>query len=231
MPNIITIDPSLTCTAVVVNDNVLVFASPHLCWNKNHKFNKWFELADEVASIFVLSERTVEDNYSTSEIAKLVAYQHTIDTIVFNIKAILPEGDTKIFIEGYSYSSQAGPLIDLVTFGTLLRHKLLEISSNITVVSPMSLKSAAAKLTYPAIEKGKKVKKYEYRNFEGVAGGKFTKHEMLKSLIENDSLKGKWISLLKEHSEELLAMKHIPKPFEDINDAKLMYEVALANKY
>ncbi len=95
----------------------------------------------------------------------------------------------------------------------------------------MSLKSAAAKLTYPAIEKGKKVKKYEYRNFEGVAGGKFTKHEMLKSLIENPSLKGEWIKLLKEHSKELLEMKHIPKPFEDINDAKLMYEVALANKY
>jgi hypothetical protein len=51
-----------------------------------------------------------------------------------NIDKSLP---TKIGIEGYSFSSNAGAIIDLVTFSTLLRKKLFDLSEDILVLSPL----------------------------------------------------------------------------------------------
>ena len=81
-----------------------------------------------------------------------------INTILSNIN---DTEDTYIAIEGYSYSSNAGPLIDLVTFSTLLRDNLLKyVTTNITIVSPGELKKGCAMIVYNKGEDG------SYRNNE-----------------------------------------------------------------
>lgn len=223
--NIITIDPSLNNTAVVINGNIFCFTNQDLMYSKTRKLTKWFELASPFVTYFPLMYQGTED-YSTNEILKLHTYNDItnsiVDVIMENINA---KFDMNVYIEGYSYSSAAGPIIDLVTFSTLLRNKLLTHTENITIISPTSLKLEAAKLTYPPIRKGKKVIKYEYRNNKGVAGGKFTKFEMYHALIENNNLQGEWVNFLRAYKKEITANKIIAKPLEDINDAELMYRI------
>jgi hypothetical protein len=89
----------------------------------------------------------------------------------------------------------------------------------------------SCKLTYPPIEKGVKVKKLEYRNFNGVSGGSFKKPEMFMCLVDNTNLKDEWVELLRSHQDTITSVNSIPKPIEDMNDAKLLYEILLKNKY
>jgi hypothetical protein len=139
-------------------------------------------------------------------------------------------GEILIGIEGYNFGATVGDLIDLVTFSTLLRKKLFDqISQNILVLSPSTLKLEACKLTYKPIIKeiGKKVKRieYEWRNNLGISGGKFTKRDMALCIIENEQIQDDWFSYLKLIKEELLSVKDIQKPHEDVNDAVLIYNI------
>jgi hypothetical protein len=111
-------------------------------------------------------------------------------------------------------------LIDLVTFGTLLRDTLLKHGIDIAVIAPTSMKLRAAMLTYPPIQKGKKT---EYRNKAGVSGGGFSKHDMLIALLETPNYESDWQEMLRSYEEELSSLKNIPKPIEDLNDAVWMY--------
>lgn len=62
-----------------------------------------------------------------------------------------------------------------------------------------------------------------------MAGGSFKKPRIYKALLHNNNLKGdKWVEFIREHSDEILGMKSIPKPIEDINDAKTLYEIIKA---
>ena len=164
-------------------------------------------------------------SYSEGEILKLKEYSASVDLIISDIKVnINPELSTKIGIEGFSYSSMIGPLIDLVTFSTLLRSRLYnEISKDITVLSPMSLKLEACKLTYPAINIGKKKEKLEWRNKLGIAGGSFNKTDMYYSIIENPNFNNPYALFLKNIKNQIEQGKSIPKPLEDCNDAYLLY--------
>lgn len=210
---------------MIVNGKIFCFTNRELIYSKTGKITKWFELASPFVQYFPITYRKTED-YSSNEILKLNAYHEItssiVDTMLTNIN---PREDLKIYIEGYSYSSAAGPIIDLVTFGTLLRYKLYEHTENITILSPTSLKLEAAKLTYPAIRTGKKVIKYEYRNNQGTAGGSFTKFDMYHALIENSNLHGEWVSFLRAFKDEIMTNKIIAKPLEDINDAELLYRI------
>ena len=133
---------------------------------------------------------------------------------------------TKIGIEGYSFSSDPTSIIDLVTFSTLLRKKLFDlISEDILVLSPSSLKQMACKLTYKPIDIGKKKPKLEWRNNYGISGGNFTKTEMFLAIVENENLNDTWDIHCKSIKTELLANKKIAKPYEDLNDAWLIYNI------
>lgn len=223
--NIVTIDPSLSCTAVVVNNKRFAFVNRAIAFTKKDVNKKWFELASDHISYHYV-DYTDLDDYSANEVNKL----HTYDAITTEIMDVIMTNITnlnvKVFIEGYSFSSSAGPLIDLVTFSTLLRKKLYDVTEIIDILAPTTLKLEAAKLTYPAIPKGKKVIKYEYRNNEGISGGSFKKHEMYKALIDNNNLQDEYVQFLRTHQEEILNYKTIPKPIEDVNDAQLMFYIA-----
>lgn len=224
--NIVAIDPSLMCTALVVNDKKFIYAKEDYGHTKKGALTKWFEICDPFIT-YRWTDYPAAKDHSTNEMLKHVAYDKLTDLIVQDIlDTIDPLQPTKIGIEGYSYSSAAGPLIDLVTISTLLRNKLYKrVSPDLTIYQPTSLKLAACKLAYAPIQVGKKVIKYEYRNNEGVSGGSFKKPEIYKALIENPNLTCEWSCLLKEYASDCLSVKMIPKPIEDMNDAKTLYEI------
>jgi hypothetical protein len=165
-------------------------------------------------------------NYSDGELIKLLDYDKITDNIIedilLNIDKTLP---TKIGIEGFSFSSKNGDIIDLVTFSTLLRKKLYDkISKDILVMAPTTLKLESCKLTYKPINIGKKKEIFEWRNNDGVAGGSFKKNQMCLALIENETFNDEYIKILRMNREILETIKNIPKPMEDLNDALLLFK-------
>lgn len=231
--NYVAIDPSLSCTAMVVNDKKFVYTTSTVAHTKKGGLKRWFSECEAFATIRVF-DSIPDGDYSDLEMLKLIRFQHIAATIVDDIVSNIDlSQNIHVAIEGYSYSSAAGPLIDLVTFGTLLRHNLSTVLSfevvsrptlfDIQILAPTQVKRYAAQIAYPPTSKGKKV---EYRNNDGVAGGSFKKKDIFKALIDNPNLKGDtWIEYLRENAEEILDLRDIPKPIEDLDDAKTIYEI------
>lgn len=221
MLNIITIDPSIICTGATANGHLYAFASDNISKNKKKQnYNKWFSLCEPFVTYpEIKSTSNITQPFSYIENDKLKVFSNNSNQIKLTLdKHINNEYSSICLIEGYSFSSGFGPLVDLVTFGTMVRTQFSD--SRLIVLAPSSVKKLAAKLTYPPIKKGKKT---EYRNNEGTAGGSFTKFDIYKTLIENDELQTPWVNFLREHKEEILELKKIPKPIEDINDSVVMY--------
>ena len=233
MYNIVAIDPSLISTALVVTSGD-TFKMFNYCRESSAfgkiGIKKWFKMAEQYVTYRFIEYREFED-YSEGELIKLKDYDRITDGI---IKDILDNIDstkpTKIGIEGYSFSSTAGDIIDLVTFSTLLRKKLFDkVSEDITVLSPSTLKLESCKLTYPPIIKevgGKKPRQeFIWRNAIGISGGKFTKTDMFMSIVENKNWDDYWTKHCKLVKSDILSISTIPKPYEDINDSFTIYKV------
>lgn len=227
--NIVAIDPSLSCTAVIVNDKKRVFVNDSLVTTESGKVKKWFAAAEDLCEYRTHAQfENVADN-SQNEINKLIHYDAISDNIINFINANIDHTvPTVCAIEGYSHSSMVGPLIDLVALSTLIRSKVIHSVDEVSllIMTPSQLKLRAAKLTYPEIKKGKKV---EYRNKDGVAGGSFKKKEMYTALTDNQNLQCEWVTFLREHMDDIMCTASVPKPIEDINDAKLLYEIVKAD--
>ena len=231
--NIVALDPSLISTALVVSSGD-TFKMYNYCRESSvfgkTGIKKWFKLAEQFVTYKFIEYREFKD-YSEGELTKLKDYDKITDGIISDILSNIDTSKpTKIGIEGYSFSSTAGDIIDLVTFSTLLRKKLFDqISEDITVMSPSTLKLESCKLTYPPIvtETGKKVKKVkiEYRNTLGMSGGKFTKTDMFMAIVENNEMLDFWTKHCKLVKSDVLGVATIPKPYEDVNDAFLIYNV------
>lgn len=228
--NIIGIDPSLISTAVVVNGKIFNYCRESDAMNKSG-FSKWFKLCEQYVTYKFIRYRKY-NTYSEGELVKLKDYDKITDMIISDIKSNIDNSKpTKIGIEGYSYSSDAGAIIDLVTFSTLLRKKLFEqISQDIVVYSPKSLKLESCKLTYPPINEGKKKEKWVYKNNDGISGGSFTKHAMFLSIVENKNLIDDWAKLCRSLKSEIMASNKVPKPFEDINDSWHLFNILKGNR-
>lgn len=231
--NIVAIDPSLISTALVVSSKdsfkIYNYCRESKAFGKKG-ITKWYGLAEEFVEYKFIEYRTFED-YSEGELVKLKDYDKITDSIIEDILLnIDPNLETKIGIEGYNFGAQVGDLIDLVTFSTLLRKKLFDrISEDIFVMSPSTLKLESCKLTYKPIikESGKKkiTIKEEWRNNIGIPGGKFTKNDMALAIIENQSLDDYWIKHCKLIKDDLNSVSTIQKPYEDVNDAYLIYQI------
>jgi len=231
--NIVAIDPSLISTAMVVSSEnsfkIYNYCRESSAYGKTG-LKKWYKMAEEYVTYKFINYRSFED-YSEGELIKLKDYDKITDGIIEDILSNIDiNKPTKIGIEGYSFSSTAGDIIDLVTFSTLLRKKLFDkISQDIFVISPSTLKLESCKLTYPPIIKeiGKKKITYkeEWRNNFGMSGGNFTKREMLLSIVENDNLNDFWGNHCKLVKDDLLSVSVINKPYEDVNDSYLIYQV------
>ena len=231
--NIVAIDPSLISTAVVVSSGdtfkIYNYCRESAAYGKTG-LKKWYKMAEEHVTYKFISYREYKD-YSEGELIKLKDYDTVTDGIISDILSnIDPKKPTKVGIEGFSFGSVSGDLIDLVTFSTLLRKKLFDIvSQDIFVMSPSTLKLESCKLTYPPIikESGKKKITYkeEYRNNMGIPGGSFTKREIFYSIIENDNLDDYWAKHCKSVKDDVLSVGSINKPYEDSDDAYLIYQV------
>jgi len=231
--NVITIDPSISCTGMCINGKLSCFSNKNKILTKKDIPTKWFSIVSSVASIHPLDVSTIikkTTNFSESETIKLLKFdtitneiiKHIIDNVNVNNK-------TLCIVEGFSYNSKNGAIIDLVTLSTLLRKKIIDLNIDLMIVSPSELKIGAAKLTYTPIDVGKRKPNLKWYNNENVAGGKFKKLEMYKSIIENQFLDDDWVKLLKRHKDEILSMNKIPTPINDINDAYLLYQSYMNN--
>ncbi len=231
--NIVAIDPSLISTALVVSSGdgfkIYNYCRENKVMGKKG-MTKWYKLAEECVEYKYVEYREFSD-YSEGELVKLKDYDKITDEIISDVlKNINPELPTKVGIEGYNFGAQVGDLIDLVTFSTLLRKKLYDkVTQDILVLSPSSLKLESCKLTYPPIitEVGKKKKtiKEEWRNKLGMPGGKFTKNDMYLAIIENENLNDYWIKHCKSVKGDVQSTAQIQKPYEDVNDSYLIYQV------
>jgi len=223
--NIIGIDPSLISTGLVVNGKMFNYCRESDAYNKTG-LQKWYKLCEQYLTYRFVNYRNYS-NYSEGEIIKLKDYDQITDLILSDIESNIDKPNpTKVGIEGYSFSSSAGDIIDLVTFSTLLRKKIFDyITKDIIVMSPSTLKQESCKLTYPPKDIGKRKQKLEWRNNEGVAGGSFTKRDIALSIIENANFTDDWSNHLKSISTTLLNSKVIKKPYEDVNDSYLIYHI------
>lgn len=228
--NLIGIDPSLISSSITINGKMLNYCKESNAFNKSG-LQKWYKMAEHLVEYRFINYNTYK-NYSEGELVKLMDYDNITDMIIDDIiKNIDKDKSTRVAIEGYSFASNAGDIIDLVTFSTLLRNKIYKnITTDITVLSPSTLKQESCKLTYKPIDIGVKKEKLEWRNNEGLAGGKFTKREMMLSLIENSTLIDDWSKHLRDIKDEVMEMKKIPKPYEDSNDSFLLYLLLKHNR-
>jgi hypothetical protein len=223
----VSIDPSLISTAVVVGDGEQ-FSILNFCREKDSRnkkgWSKWFSYCEDLVQFNIIDYNKAE-GYSDVEISKLQDYNKITESIVDEIVKLTRGENFKVFIEGFSFSSSAGDIIDLVTFSTLLRIKLFSLTKDITIVSPMTLKQLSCKLTYEPIDIGKKKPKLVWKNKSGIAGGHFTKREVFLSIVESNR-EDKWTRHCRMMAPEILSMKSIPKPYEDCCDAFILYQAS-----
>lgn len=230
MKNIICIDPSLICSCVIINDKKFIYTGNHIIFTQSEKpvLTKWFE---KTKNLITFRNFEVQDykneKYSESEIIKIKKYDKITDEIITDIKNNIINGERiNVFIEGYSFSSSYGPLVDLVTFGSLIRYKIINTfgeNVNMKIIAPQELKKMAASLVYKIGKNGKIIDE------SGKSAGSFTKIDMAKCLLKLENRNDEWINFLHENEEEIFKNKKIPKPIEDVNDAKLMYEYFFNN--
>jgi hypothetical protein len=227
--NLIGLDISKISTAMAIEvDNKEFLFS----YNTNSKDYKWNKLVNKIVNVKTYNysnDKNIE--YSDSEIDKLQQFINISNDIIKDIKFVINENEkTIIFIEGYSYSKNVGPIIDLVGIGTIIRSKLLENIKNIEkmfIISPKSLKSYTCEMIYGfeiLTKKNKKTEKIINLNKNGVKGGDFSKHDMLEAIL--DSKKNyTLLNIINQNYEEIKNAKNMPKPIEDINDAWLIKEI------
>ena len=223
--NIIGIDPSITSTGMCINEKLFSYSYNSAGFTKKGNLTKWFETSEKQV-LFRFHDKVTFSDYEEEQIEKIKSYRKVVDAIIDDISDNININEaTAVAIEGYSYGSSAGNLIDLVSFGTLLRDKIIDnFTDNIHIVSPSTLKLESCKMVYEPIEKIKGVKKkkivYEYRNKFGIAGGNFTKKDMYNAIIES-KWDDEWVKHLRTLKGEF---KSVPKPHEDLNDAYLLYK-------
>jgi len=181
---------------------------------------------------------TKYDNYSESEIEKTNQFIKISNQIISDIKKSIDNNDNPVYImiEGYSYGSNVGPLIDLVGVGSIIRGKLIENISKIKlieIIAPLALKTQTAEYVYgyEMIETGKRVIKLTKvinTNDNGVKGKDFTKHDMFNAILDA-KLNIPILEFYTNYKDEILKMKTLPKPFDDINDAIFCKEIIKNN--
>jgi hypothetical protein len=213
------IDPSLSSTAMCImtpEKKILYFN-----YTTNSKVHKWRKLTETFVKYVDVNHRSNED-YSIQEIYKLQDYTKTAQLIIEDIIKVCGENDKIIAIESFSQQSLHGHIIDLVMFSTVLRKEIFEkVSTNIRVIAPKSLKTAACRLSYETDKKG------VCRNHNGLAGGHFVKHNMLESLMDSGK-ESPLIKCLKEVKAEIMPMKTVPAPFSDLTDSEQLLWMMLS---
>ncbi len=220
--NYVGIDTSLSSTGMYI----LTKSGEEFYYNyKNtEKLTKWHHTCSFVT--YRDYEILKFDDFSDNEVGKLIKYDQVTDTIIKDILRHCDPKETKVGTENYSYSSSAGMIIHLVTYGTMLRQKILRLDfADFTVYPPSTLKQKTCELVYGQ-QFNSKGKKIPSRNTIGIAGGSFKKHEMLQSIFDCE-LNSKLKEILLPRKSDILGMKAIPKPIDDIVDSQWLVYIMM----
>lgn len=225
--NIIGIDSSKSSTAMAIKSNKGFFLFSYNTKKENYK---WIKNTSDIVKYFHF-EYGVDniDDYSKSEVKKLIAYSYVSNQILKDAMEHIDKKDkTIINIEGYSYGSMAGDIVDLVGIGQSIRIKLIENIPNIEeikIIAPKKLKTLCCEYSYGKPKQaisdktGKPLKKWiPSRNNKGIVGGDFIKHDMFEAL-KDGNVEHPLKEYYNDHFDEIYNMKSFIKPFEDINDA------------
>lgn len=234
--NYIGIDTSLSSTGmyILTTENKEFYFN----YKNTSKLTKWHKVLSFVK--YTSYDNIKTDEYGTTEIAKLLNYDNITNKMIEDIKTSLTEEQIKntiVITEGYSYSSSnTSSLIDLISYATMLRIKLLHMNILDFIIKPPStLKMETGATTYEPIVKevgGKNPRtEYSFKNKIGLSAGSFQKHDMFDALYDNEKININFKKALLEHKVDILKMKSIPKPIDDIVDAIfLVYTEVLKNE-
>jgi hypothetical protein len=202
---IVGIDFSINSTALAIktsNGNFLLFSFvPN--YNSKLKGFQTHKSLEESKSIIVTSYN--KDNPTKNPIEDQAIKIKNADNLsneiieVFDYTGIVP---TEIRIEGFSFGSKGNSFIDLITFNTFLKVKLIQKFGHIIkVVSPKSIKKAYT------------------------GNGNASKCDMLRTFMEKSNSK------LKKEIEKMNIVSegefNIPKPLDDLIDAIGLTEIEL----
>lgn len=216
--NLIGIDISIDSTGMSIlrGDEVIIFNFTTL-----KKSVGWVKKTMDVIDYEFINYTYKDiDNYTENEIMKLREFDYVTDLIYKKIIGNIDKKEkTIIAIEGYNYGLKGNSIIDIVAFSTLLRVKLFNVPKleKIIIVSPKSLKLMVCNMAYGHIftKNGKKIVN---KNPNGVSGGSFDKRDMMKALIDMEE-DDKLSLLLNKYKDDLLKLKNIPKPWDDVLDS------------
>ena len=223
MYNFIGIDASLKSTAISIYSNKGEFL-----FNYTTENNKYIKATANIINYYQF-EYLDNDNYNLNEIARFHQYEIITDTIINDILKHIDNNEKSIIsIEGYSYSSAVGPIIDLVTFSTILKKKLFDFikPQHFYILSPSTVKTQICKIVYNTFDKKRKT--YIHPTTL-ISGGKFEKRDMLITLLDSN-IKTRIKDFLFENKDKLLATKRISKPFDDLVDSILINNITM-NKF
>jgi len=219
--NYVGIDTSLSSTGMYI----LTKEGKEYYFNykNNNKLSKWHKVLSYTK--YTSYDNIKTDEYGTTEIAKLLQYDNITTKMLNDIKEVCNLEETTVITEGYSYSSSnTSSLIDLIGYATLLRTKILKHNVyDFIIKPPSSLKMETGACTYePNIKEigGKNPRtEYSFKNPLGLSAGNFQKHDMLEAMFDNVNININIKKTLLEHKTDILKMKSIPKPIDDIIDA------------
>lgn len=235
MENYIGIDSSKISTAVCIESNKGYFLFNYTNEKENYH---WHKKTNHLIN-YRYFNYTQFDDYSDDEISKLYTYSEISKSFIKDVlEHIDPNEKVNFAFEGYSFSKNPGPIIDLVGISQSLRLKLIENLNNFgrkKIYAPKEVKTTICEVTYgfpptPINKKtGKPLKvKIVSINKNGLAGGKFEKKDMFEAMLDKKIIHP-LNDFYKENYTDILSTKKFPKPFDDINDAIIIKEILKNN--
>jgi hypothetical protein len=223
----ISLDISLRSTAMVIY-NSEYNSYKYFSYIIANEKNKWVtQLSNIVNFRFYMSN--ISRDYTENEIMKLMLYNKIATDLVSDIINENNNCKKNVILEGYSYLS-VGPLIDLVTIGSIIRSRVIQLADIVEfmIVAPKTLKTKTCRLVYgyEEIIVGKRKKKLVERdnsNHQGIIGNNFKKEHMVQALIDSkyDDIFSMWV----KDNINSISMKNIPKPIDDIVDAMFLNKI------
>lgn len=135
------LDISTTSTGICINEG-----NSYKFFNITDKSTKYHKNSNNITS-YIVDKAEKGENYTENELNKLKKYKQIESKLEF-ILSKYSGCEMLINIEGYSYSSVAGNLIDIVTLSTILRLKCLEYTDNVMFTAPLSLKKQVLENCY-----------------------------------------------------------------------------------
>lgn len=215
---------------VYIGIDVSVNSTAMCIYNKKYNFynytNKksnyiWIKNTSNIINykFFEYKYKNIND-FSNMMIEKIKDYDIYTEFIIDDIKKYGKKFN--IGIEGYSYGLKTtDSIIDISELSSILKFKLLNNfpESKIMLIPPKSVKIESCKMVYKLID-GQKI----VRNNKGVAGGSFDKIDMFNAFLESN-IDNELKNYLINKKEDLIKMKNIPKPFDDVIDSVFIMEI------